>query len=205
MSRQCLAKVSVGTTIDVFNGTQPGNFGWLTWTGDQGSPTLVTSLTPPGNSYTYINPHNPSDHTISAGDWVWGKTGVSNSRGVRNALDTLETIQIVVPVWDTTDRAGNNGSQYRISSFARIQIVGYELPRQNRITATFLGNALCGGQSPPPTMTPTQLPRRGDARDQGSDDIRSTGDSDPTSGSWIARYVGGVLIFARQMIEGWMA
>ena len=205
LSRQCLAKVSVGTTIDVFNGTQPGNFGWLTWTGDQGSPTLVTSLTPPGNSYTYINPHNPSDHTISAGDWVWGKTGVSNSRGVRNALDTLETIQIVVPVWDTTDRAGNNGSQYRISSFARIQIVGYELPRQNRITATFLGNALCGGPSPPPTMTPTQLPRRGDARDQGSDDIRSTGDSDPTSGSWIARYVGGVLIFARQMIEGWMA
>ena len=38
---------------DILNGTQPGNFGWLTWTGDNNVPTLVASLTSPGNSHTY--------------------------------------------------------------------------------------------------------------------------------------------------------
>ena len=50
---------------DILNGTQPGNFGWLTWTGDNGLPALVTSLTPPGDSHTYINPNDPLDHIVS--------------------------------------------------------------------------------------------------------------------------------------------
>ena len=63
-----LAGRQPGDTIaDIFNGTGRGNFGWLTWAGDNGVPALVASLTPPGNSGTYVNPHAPGDHTISIG------------------------------------------------------------------------------------------------------------------------------------------
>jgi len=35
---------------DILNGGQAGNFGWLTWTGNNSTPSLIASLTPPGNS-----------------------------------------------------------------------------------------------------------------------------------------------------------
>ncbi len=56
-----------------------GNFGLLTWTGSPGEEALVTSLTPPGDSETYVNPDDPADHEVSVGDWIHGKPGVSNS------------------------------------------------------------------------------------------------------------------------------
>src|SRR5688572_6147025 len=81
LSSHALADATIGSTLpDVFNGTQPGNFGWLTWAGSPSVPTLVQSLTAPGDSGTYINPANPQDHQVSIGDWVRGKPGVSNAR-----------------------------------------------------------------------------------------------------------------------------
>ncbi len=140
---QTLAGVPVGGILfDIYNGVQPGNFGWLTWAGSPSERTLVTSLTPPGNSGTYINPQNPSDHFISIGDWVQGKPGVSNSQAVRRALNTLEHIDIIVPVWDQAVGKGNN-SLYRVSAFAKVRIINYRLPQQNRITARFLGLVPC--------------------------------------------------------------
>ena len=48
-----LRGVPVGGTIsNIYDGSAPGNFGWLTWTGDPSVPALVRSLTPPGDSYT---------------------------------------------------------------------------------------------------------------------------------------------------------
>src|SRR6185436_9942951 len=74
LSAQTISNATVGATLpDVFNGTQSGNFGWLTWAGSPSEPTLVTSLTAPGNSSTYVNPRNRYDHTVSIGDWVQGK------------------------------------------------------------------------------------------------------------------------------------
>jgi hypothetical protein len=138
-----LEGVAVGGIIkDIYNGVQPGNFGWLTWAGSPSEPTLVTSLTPPGNSRTYVNPLNRNDRTISVGDWVQGKPGVSNSDKVRKSLDTLKTIDIVVPVWDRAAKRGN-GSLYRVTAFARVRITDYQLPKQNRITARFLGLVEC--------------------------------------------------------------
>ncbi len=81
---QSLAGLGVGDIIpNISNGTQPGNFGWLSWTGNPSEPALVASLTPPGNSDTYVNPDNPNDHLVSVGDDVPGKPGVSNSSAVR--------------------------------------------------------------------------------------------------------------------------
>jgi ureidoglycolate hydrolase len=137
-----------GSTLpDVFNGSQSGNFGWLTWTGVNSTPSLIDSLTPPGNSSAYTNPNNTGDHTVSIGDWVQGLPGVSNSSGVSNELDTLKTIDIVVPVWDTATGSGTN-SLYHIVGFARIRILDYQLPSENRITARFLGLVKCAGLVP---------------------------------------------------------
>jgi hypothetical protein len=148
LSAQTLANVQPGTVIhDIYNGTQPGNFGWLTWAGSPDEPTLVNSLTVPGDSSTYVNPDDPNDHEVDVGDWVMGKPGVSNSSGVRDALDQLEDYEITVPVWDQARGEGSNAA-YHVSAFARVRIIGYRLPSQNRISALFLGYVDCG-QSPP--------------------------------------------------------
>ena len=130
LSTQSLVGVNIGDVLpDILNGALRGNFGWLSWTGDLADePTLVTSLTPPGNSNTYINPNDPADHLISVGDWVRGKPGVTDSSSVRAALDTLKTIDIDVPVWDTSSGSGNN-AQYHVRDFARLRITDYQTRR----------------------------------------------------------------------------
>ena len=51
LSAQTLTNAAPGTVLsNIWNGNQPGNFGWLSWTGDPGETTLVESLTQPGNS-----------------------------------------------------------------------------------------------------------------------------------------------------------
>jgi hypothetical protein len=148
LSAQSLANVQEGATIrDIFNGTQPGNFGWLSWAGSPDEPVLVRSLSVPGDSSTYVNPDDANDHVVGVGDWVTGKPGVSNSIGVRDALDELEDYEIVVPVWDQVRAAGSNAA-YHVSAFARVRILGYRLPGQNRISAVFIGYVSCG-ETPP--------------------------------------------------------
>lgn len=145
LSTTSVTGVASGTLIqDIYNGVQPGNFGWLTWAGSPSEPTLVASLTPPGNSQTYVNPDNSTDHTIASGKRVFGKPGVSNSRGVRDALNVLETMDIVVPVWDFAQGQGSNAT-YHIVNFAVVRITDYRLPSQNRISAIFKGFTTCGG------------------------------------------------------------
>ncbi len=145
-----LAGVNVGDILtEVMNGQLPGNFGWLTWTGDNSVPALAASLTPPGNSHTYINPYDPNDHTVSVDDWVEGKPGVSNARSVRDALDTLMTMDITIPVWDNVTGGGANAN-YQVSAFVSIRLLSYNLVKQDRITLQFLGYTTChvGNASP---------------------------------------------------------
>ena len=144
LSVQSLNGVQPGAVIaDIFNGSQPGNFGWLTWTGDPSTPTLVNSLTPPGDSYTYVDPFNPGNNQVQIGSWVQGKPGVSNSKSVRAALDNLEGIVITVPVWDEARGEGNN-TLYHVVGFADIQIVSYHLPSQNVISVLLIDIPDCG-------------------------------------------------------------
>jgi hypothetical protein len=131
---------------DIFNGSGPGNFGWLTWTGNQGVPALVRSLTPPGDSYTYINPNDPNDHIVSPGDLVSGRPGVADSKEVRKALDTLKPLVITVPVWDAIGTGNSLSVRYQVVGFAQVQITSYYLPRQNRISVIFWGFADCGSE-----------------------------------------------------------
>src|SRR5205823_14392062 len=101
LQAESLAGLAPGADLlDVLNGAQPGNFGWLTWSGDQSEPSLAKSLTAPGNASTYVNPVNASDQVVSVGDWVRGRAGVSNSADIRAALDALKNADVDVPVWD---------------------------------------------------------------------------------------------------------
>jgi hypothetical protein len=139
VSATVVSSVNAGDTIlSIFNGAEHGNFGWLTWTGDNSEAALVTSLTGAGNVSAYTNPDDPNDHDLSVGDWVMGKLGASNSIDIRNALDNLEDTDIMVPVWDAV-RGSGSSLAYHISGFARVHIEGYRLPGQNRISVTFLG------------------------------------------------------------------
>lgn len=143
---------------DIWNGSGSGNFGWLTWAGSKSEPTLATSLTPEGDSNTYVNPQNSQDRTISVGDYILGTPGVTNSNGVRTALDKLKTQDIVVPVWDTNNCAGGANAQYRTWKYAKVRITNYDLaggpasgpagtcserPGRNKISATFKGYVNC--------------------------------------------------------------
>lgn len=143
LSAQQLSNAAPGTLLtDIYNGTQPGNFGWLSWGGSPSEPTLVASLIAPGNSATYVNPDSPSDRQISIGDWISAKPGVSNSRNVRDALEALKSVDITIPVWNQTRGTGDH-TAYRVANFARVRLVSYNLPRQNRISARFPGFTTC--------------------------------------------------------------
>jgi hypothetical protein len=145
MSLQTLSNAVPGTVLtNIWNGTDPGNFGWLSWTGDPDEPTLINSLTQPGDSFTYVNPDNANDHNLVVGDWVSGKPGVSNGKHVRASLDALEGFVITVPVWDQTRGQGDNVA-YHIVGFAQVILTSYHLPSRNQITAQFINfTTSCG-------------------------------------------------------------
>jgi RHS repeat-associated protein len=148
-----LAGLAPGAVVpDVLNGSQPGSFGWLSWAGGPGTPKLIASLTPPGDSHTYADPDDPANRVLSAGDWVAGRPGVANASGVRAALEVLKTLDMTVPVWDVATGQGS-GTSYRVAAFARVRLLDYRLPGQNRISARFLGEAVCGATA---TATPTR-------------------------------------------------
>ena len=151
LALESLDGVPPGTDLeDIFNGVQPGNFGWLTWTGSPSVPTLALSLTPPGDSDSYVNPDDPSDTVVSLGDFVQGKPGVSNSKKVRDALEALMQIDAIVPVWDETRGQGNN-ADYRVGAFARVRLLDFNLPAKV-ISARFLGFVTCDDFNEPPQV-----------------------------------------------------
>jgi hypothetical protein len=133
------------------DGVEPGAvlgevFGWVTWTGNQANRTLAASLAAPGDSASYVNPSDPSDNEVNAGDWVRAKLGDFNARAIREAMDDLVGTQIVVPVCDSVRIRG--GLAYRVSDFAVVEILSYNLVR-NRITFRFV-DYFDDGALPPP-------------------------------------------------------
>src|SRR5690242_16097994 len=92
--------------MNIADGDQLDNFGWLTWTGDTSDVALVASLTPPGNSESYVNPDNPADNQLDVGDWVSSRSGVSK-KNFRKPLDNLLGVDIIVPVFDDVRVSGS--------------------------------------------------------------------------------------------------
>ncbi|MDB5095584.1 MAG: LruC protein [Cyanobacteria bacterium RYN_339] len=159
LNKNTLTNKNPGDSLgDIFCGGASGNFGWLSWDGDGSAPRLATSLAVPGDSTTYINPDDTTDHIINIGDWIRGNTGISNSSSVRSNLNKLMNYDIVVPVWDSCTGTGAN-AKYHTYAFAKVRITDYVLPNQNRITATYMGYAdAVGLPSTAPTTAPSATP-----------------------------------------------
>jgi uncharacterized repeat protein (TIGR01451 family) len=91
------------------------------------------------------------DYEINGGDWIWGHTGAVNSSVVRDVLDdhvdTGRTLRIVV--WDEafcegagteceSDAPGGGADvKYRVSGFALVRLLSYDLS-QKKISLQFL-------------------------------------------------------------------
>jgi hypothetical protein len=101
LSTQTVAGLTVNAVVtNATFGARAGRFGWLTWAGSPSERALEASLTPPGNSRTYVNPFRRHDHVISIGDSIAGRPDLPNSRDLRNALKALTNLTLTVPVWD---------------------------------------------------------------------------------------------------------
>ncbi len=148
VEQSVLAPLTAGDTVAELSIKQSeGNFGWLTWAGSPSSPVLAASLVLPGDSDTYINPDNASDHTLSIGDWAQGSPGVSGSNAVKAALNGLLNVPIVVPVWDQ-DRGQGNNFDYRVVKFATIMLTQYKLTGNGWLSFTYLGEKNCFASAP---------------------------------------------------------
>jgi hypothetical protein len=131
------------------------NFGWLTWDGSTITDTLVASLTPPGDNHLYTNPDDPSDHTVSIGDWVLDRPevdGASSPEVERAMLDlaigddaystTTSYLAVTVPLWDQAVQQGES-IRYHISGFAWISVDRYRLDQPNHLSIYYGGRTTC--------------------------------------------------------------
>jgi len=153
---------SVPQEIDVYEGNSPGNFGWITWnpgSANNNANYVEDELRWPQMSMTdFTNVCDSDDHGLSIGDCVSTKTGVANSDGIDEQLESLVGKTIIVPVYDNDPGEGAN-VYYHISHFAEVYVKEICLPRnssdcegsgQKRITADFLGyKDTCGGVTDP--------------------------------------------------------
>ncbi|MDD5492821.1 MAG: PKD domain-containing protein, partial [bacterium] len=155
LKKENIQNLSIGSIIEnILNGYGPGNFGWLTWTGDRSEPILAKALIPPGTVDSYLNPFNNEDHALNCGDWVKGLTGVKTSAAVRAAIEQLKYKQILVPVWDEGKRVGDL-SFYHIIGFAKVKIIDGDYKNGNGdsnkcIRAIYCGLIECENKNKPP-------------------------------------------------------
>lgn len=163
------------------NGSAPGNFSFLNWTGDPGSGnegTLQAALTGDGtlskgfNEAPWADPKTTAPanyplapHVLSIGDWIYGNSGLSWSTDVRNALQTLANKRAVVilPIIDNYAGNGNN-SAFHLQRLGAFYING--ISKQGGANAyidlVYLGNAketACLQTNVTPPDNQTQLVR----------------------------------------------
>lgn len=140
--------LSPGALIDrMERGTGAGNFSWLSWSGATDAPTMARSLTPPGNSDTYVDPDDATDRLLNIGDWAQGSTGSMNSSAIRAAMDVLKTIDIILPVWDDTRGQGSR-FDYHVQRFVTVRLTDYQLTGQGWLSFEYKGEATCYNRAP---------------------------------------------------------
>ena len=123
-------------------GTSPGQFSWLSWLSQEDSATLANSLTPPGDSHTYVHPVDPTDTMLSTGDWVHIVGDQGDEQILRDALDILIGQDIVIPIWDTFYDGGTY-QKFRVGTFVGVRVVGYGLDGSDTLTINYLGEVSC--------------------------------------------------------------
>lgn len=132
------ASVGNPTSVTLASGSPgPGNFGWLSWNGENGVPTLVRAINFPNLvSSTYRDPTDTSDTILNVGSFVEGLPG--NRQPGAAALNQYIGIPIVVPLYSTATGTGSN-LNYEISGFA--SIVLDNTSSITNLSGTYLGEA----------------------------------------------------------------
>jgi hypothetical protein len=93
----------------------PGNFGWLSWTGENSAGSLATSLCYPNNpAFSF-----PYDFA--------GLPGGTNSTDVRACLDKWITTgtPVLIPIVSGCDPCNGNGAKFTIVGLAVFRLTGY--------------------------------------------------------------------------------
>lgn len=148
ISQEILAGAQSGQSFSrVPLGSGTGNYSWLTWQGKPNTPSIVESLTPPGNSHTYRNPHDKLDGQLNLSDWVQGAPGVKNARHIREGLNALLGHNVIIPTWDL-DRGQGAQKDYLTAKFAVVRLNEYKLSGKGYISFTFLRYTRCYNHRP---------------------------------------------------------
>jgi hypothetical protein len=135
--------MQVGETMNQYaTSVGQGNYSLLSWTGANDSNTLAASFTQPGDSGNYVNPDDAQDDLLTVGDWVQGAPGKMNANHVRNAIDDLIGVPIVVPLWSDTRKQGSQ-FDYHVTGFATIELTDYKLNGNSYISFEYLGTPNC--------------------------------------------------------------
>lgn len=152
LSQSSLLEITPGAVVEnVLNGQQPGNFGWLSWSGSPSANYLSDSLEKPLSGTDYVNPRDADDSVLDVGDWVHGGPGAPNSKNIREALDYLLGVPVALPVCDRIEGQGNN-AEYKVVAFANVVLLAYDLKNEDRISIQFLGYASCGAVNQAPIV-----------------------------------------------------
>ena len=106
----------------------PGNFGWLSWTGDNAANILSNSV---------CTPDNPE---ITVPLYVPGNPGKKNRADLRDCLnDYIDNgTTILIPIWDGTHPGNGNNAQYRIIGFAAMILTHISQPAVDNIQGAFI-------------------------------------------------------------------
>ena len=143
-----LAGRAVGDQItDVPHGDASNQFTWLTWTSDPHEYTLARSLIPPGDSYLFTEPDDPSDHVVDAGDWVERVPDALDTAAVRSKLSEHVGGLMLVPVRGAS-RARGAQHDDQVDRFAVIRLTAYELTAPARVSFEFFGYRDCRNTAP---------------------------------------------------------
>jgi hypothetical protein len=130
---------------NIWNGTGPGQFGWLTWPGDDSSAGSAVYLAYALNNcnvskWEYVNPDDFDDQILNIGDPIVGNTGVSDASAVEAILESYIAWEepIRVAVWESVDDQGGSDIRYILRGYAEVIITDYDLSGQGWISATFV-------------------------------------------------------------------
>jgi len=122
--------LAIGQTYNITDGDNgPGNFGWFSWTGENKTGVLETSLCTSNNPAMTF----PVD--------VHGEPGNHNSGGVRACLqgrvDSGATV--LLPIWDSCSPCNGNNASYHVIGLAAFVLTSFSQPAIDQIQGHFVG------------------------------------------------------------------
>jgi hypothetical protein len=129
---------------NIWNGTGSGQFGWLTWPGDDSSAGSAQYLAEALRNcnlskWDYVNPDDFDDEILNVGDQIAGNTGVSDASYVEAILESYMASEEKIPVavWEDFIPAGGSDIRYVLKGYAWVIITDYDLSGQGWISAVF--------------------------------------------------------------------